>query len=250
MRSDAPALPYDLRLARLVQQALTEPPRRIRLLNLPDGRRFWLKRIERLSLIQKMQKGDPAKAFLAEKRALHYLLNRGIPVAELMAEGPDYMLLADAGQNLRELAVDERMSKAERLRIFAAAGQALAGLHCEGLAHGRPAVRDLCWDGRMIRFIDLENFHPGRSSTYRQARDLLALSHSADTQWADRPEWIETLLAAYFQDGPVEVRAFAAQMGRRLGLFMPLVELVSRIRHQSREVKAIAMTVERMKRLD
>jgi hypothetical protein len=49
----------DSDLERMVKAALAEPPQRVRRLDLPDGRGFWLKRVERVSGRMRAQKGDP-----------------------------------------------------------------------------------------------------------------------------------------------------------------------------------------------
>jgi hypothetical protein len=126
---------------------LDEPFQRVRRLDLPDGRRFWLKRVERLTGVMRAQKGDPAKAFEAERQGLHALADAGLPVAEVTAEGPDWMLMPDAGPVLTAVVADPRLDDAGKRTAFEAAGRSLGRLHWAGLVHGRPAVRDICWDG-------------------------------------------------------------------------------------------------------
>ena len=60
-----------------VAAALAEPFRRVRPVVLPDGRRFWLKRVERLSGRLRWQKGDPARAFATERAGLRALAEAG-----------------------------------------------------------------------------------------------------------------------------------------------------------------------------
>ncbi|MEZ5798606.1 MAG: hypothetical protein R3D63_14680 [Paracoccaceae bacterium] len=139
-----------------VRKALAEPPQRVRRLHLPDGRQVWLKRVERLAGAMRLQKGDPVRAFEAERRGLHALADRGLPVAGLLAEGDDWFVMQDAGPILPQVVADA--PEDEALRAFAVAGRALGRLHWAGLVHGRPAVRDICWDGQEARFIDLERF--------------------------------------------------------------------------------------------
>ncbi len=87
----------DPQLAAALSAALAAPPARVRVLVLPDGRRFWLKRVERLSGRLRLQKGDPAKAFAAEREGLLALAVAGLPVAGVVAEGSDWVLMPDAG---------------------------------------------------------------------------------------------------------------------------------------------------------
>jgi hypothetical protein len=77
----------DADLDEALARALAEPPQRVRALVLPDGRRFWLKRVEQLSGRLRLQKGDPARAFAAEREGLRVLAAAGLPVAGVVAEG-------------------------------------------------------------------------------------------------------------------------------------------------------------------
>ena len=63
----------DPELEESLQRALAEPSERVRRLELADGRRFWLKRVERLSGRLRLQKGYPARAFAAERKGLREL---------------------------------------------------------------------------------------------------------------------------------------------------------------------------------
>ena len=87
----------DPELERRLKAALDEPVQRVRPLDLFDGRRFWLKRVERLSGRLRLQKGDPAKAFAAERKGLRALAAAGLPGAGVVAEGPDWGVMPDAG---------------------------------------------------------------------------------------------------------------------------------------------------------
>jgi tRNA A-37 threonylcarbamoyl transferase component Bud32 len=185
-----------------LKAALAEPRCRVRLLVLPDGRRFWLKRVERLHGIMRLQKGDPARAFRAERDGLQTLAKAGLPVAAIAQEGPGWMLMPDAGPVLPIVVADPTRSEAEKLRAFAEAGKALGRLHWAGLVHGRPAVRDICWDGQQARFIDLERFRHDRRGGLRQAADVVMFAQTAFTQWPDDPRWLDAALASYAVNAP------------------------------------------------
>lgn len=234
-------------LDRRVQSALDEPFQRVRRLDLPDGRRFWLKRVERLTGVMRAQKGDPARAFEAERMGLHALADAGLPVAALEAEGPDWMLLPDAGPILSDVVADPRLTEAAKLAAFAAAGRSLGRLHWAGLVHGRPAVRDICWDGTEARFIDLERFRPGARGGVRQAADVVMFAQTAFTQWPEDPRWLEAALAAYSVSAPEG----AMDRVRRLALWLlPLgwiAAVAARVKPESRELRAVGLTLRRLR---
>ena len=231
-----------------VQAALDEPFQRVRRLDLPDGRRFWLKRVERLTGKMRAQKGDPARAFAAEREGLRVLAEAGLPVAEVAAEGPDWVLMPDAGPVLSAVVAEPRRSDDEKRAAFAAAGRALGRLHWAGLVHGRPAVRDVCWDGTEARFIDLERFRKGARGGLAQAADIVMFAQTAYTQWPEDPRWLEAALQAYAVSAP------ESAMGRvrRLALWLtPLGWIAAgaaRLKPESRELRAVGLTLGRLRR--
>lgn len=169
--TDATA-PLPQGLARALRRALEAPAQRVARLRW-DGRLFWLKRPEaRRSLRWRIQKGDPQRIFRQERAVLEELRARGAPVPRVVAAGPEYLLLEDAGTNLQSLLEGADTSPAEAGRAVEAAVEALARLHRDGLAHGRPYLRDLCWNGSRISMIDFESFRR-RNGFLRQGRDLV-----------------------------------------------------------------------------
>jgi len=230
-------------------RALSEPPRRVRALDLPDGRRFWLKRVERLSGLLRLQKGDPEKAFRTERAGLRALAAEGLPVAEVAAEGPGWMLMPDAGPVLPAVVADAGRTEAEKRAAFAQAGTALGRLHWAGLAHGRPAVRDICWDGREARFIDLERFRRARRGGLAQAADVVMFAQTAFTLWPEDARWLEAALAAYAVSAPPEAPGRVARLARWLAPLGWLAGLLLRLKPQSRELRAVSLTLARLSRV-
>lgn len=141
------------------------------------GHRYWIKRPEVLSLRWRLQKGDPARSFARERRIHRDLLARGAPVPPILAEDEGYMVLPDSGPTLESILTGSTPPE-ERLRIFRAAGAALARMHGAGLVHGRPLPRDLCWDGAQITFLDFEGAaRTGSASARRLSLDLVLALH-------------------------------------------------------------------------
>jgi tRNA A-37 threonylcarbamoyl transferase component Bud32 len=216
--------------------------------DLADGRRFWLKRIERLTGVLRVQKGDPARAFAAEREGLHALANAGLPVAEIAAEGPDWLLMPDAGPVLPEVIADPKRAEAEKLAAFARAGRALGLLHWAGLVHGRPAVRDICWDGTEARFIDLERFRQGARGGLRQAADIVMFAQTAYTQWPDDARWLDAALDAYTVNAPEGAMDRVRRLARGLAPLGWLAAGLVRLKPESRELRAVGPTLARLRR--
>lgn len=255
----APSLPHPASalpapLGPMLDAALAGPDSRVSRLE-AGGRSFWLKRPERLSLSWRLRKGNPLHALQTERAALRELNERHMPVAELVAAGDDYILTADAGPSLHEMIRAARKTPAAtegsaaltagRRTAFAAAGRSLAALHHAGLRHGRPSIRDICWDGVQARFIDFERWRPGRVSRTKMATDLLILVHSILAA-AQMPvvELGDALLAYSAEDGAA-VLLTAQRMALLLGWFAPLLRGLLRL-HRSRDLAAIALTLDCM----
>lgn len=239
----------DSALQRALTKALAEPPRRVRRVDLRDGRRFWLKRVERLAGRLRLKKGDPAKSFAAEREGLRALTAAGLPVAGLAAEGPDWVLMPDAGPVLPEVVGDPGLGEAEKLRAFAEAGRALGRLHWAGMVHGRPAVRDVCWDGREARFIDLERFRRAGRAGFWQAADVVMFAQTAFTLWPEDTRWLDAALAAYAVSGPEGAMLAVRRLVRWLAPLGWLAAGLSAVRPGSRELRAVGLTLSRLRRV-
>lgn len=96
-----------------------------------------------------------AENLRAEADRLRLFKERGFHVPEVLAVYDEFMVLVDAGPQLRA-SLDETKDLAVREQTLLTAIRALADLHTAGLAHGRPYMRDMTWDGRTIGFLDLE----------------------------------------------------------------------------------------------
>ncbi len=237
--------PTDSLLQAALDAALAAPPQRVRRLDLADGRRFWLKRVERLSGRLRWQKGSPERAFAAERAGLRTLDAAGVPVSAVLREGPDWVLMPDAGPTLPEVVAADA---AQAAVAFATAGRALGRLHWAGLVHGRPAARDICWDGAEARFIDLERFRPARRGGFWQAVDVVMFTQTCLTLWPEDRRWLEAALAAYAVNAPEGAMGRVARLARGLAPLGWLARGLARLRPQSRELRAAPLTLQRLSR--
>ncbi len=225
-----------------IAEALEGPLRRLQAIDLPDGR-VWLKRAEELGFLGRLQKGDPRRSLEAERTALHLLGDRGLPVPPLLAEGPDWLVLPHLGASLATVMADPARPQAERSAAMAAAGRALARLHLAGFAHGRPALRDICWNGAEAVLIDFEQFRPRPASAARQGLDLMLLAQTWFTRFPEDSAGLAAAMAAYRQAAGEAAPAAARRLARRLGWLAPLASALLRLRPGSRELRAAPLTL-------
>lgn len=249
--SSTPAMPAGADLPDIVvQRALQAGAGRTSRIVL-HGQDCWLKRRERLSLRWRLQKGDPGRALARERAALHLLGKQGLPVAPLLAQGEDYVVIGDCGVSLARMFRDTEPSSAERMTAFRAAGHALARLHRAGVAHGRPSVKDICYRDGHIAFIDFERFVPAPAALSAQRNDLLIFVSSGYAfAQHDAPE-IAAACSAYRNTAPNGIWEAAARLSRRLRwidrLTRPLQrrEARRRPRRACKEFGAIPLTLRR-----
>lgn len=243
--TDADPSPLPSPVANALQTALDQPVERIKPLPLPGGGRVWLKRVEQATGRMRLQKGSGRSAFVAEREALRLLHARGVPVPEVLAEGPDYLLLPDLGPTLANLMRDPTHPAPDRIAAFRAAGFALAGLHRAGFSHGRPALRDFCWQNNELRLIDLERFRNRKRSALVRALDLVIFTHSwfaTDHNTAPGPE-LEAALTAYRSAAPQGLWQALHRLTRLLAPIALLARGVARLAKPSRDVQAIPPTL-------
>ena len=138
-----------------------------------SGQAGWVKRVERVGLRLRLQKGDPRRLFEAERRAYLSLQDAQLPFPKVLAEGRDHFVLADAGPTLRSLLRAAGPEAPEVRTALIAAATALARLHGAGYSHGRPNLCDICWRDGQITFIDLENYNPRYNTPGGHVWDLL-----------------------------------------------------------------------------
>jgi tRNA A-37 threonylcarbamoyl transferase component Bud32 len=224
-------------VADAIAQALAEAPSRVRVLETEAGR-LWLKRVEHLSLRWRLQKGSGRRSFEKDREGLHVLGDAGLPVAPILAEGPDFFVTPDLGVTLRAMMRDGAEPE-ERAAAFAGAGRALAALHSKGYSHGRPAVRDLCWNGSEVRFIDMEKFSASHRSARYLAQDMLVFVHSvlaAGGQAAD----LDPAISAYRADAGEDRWGRVVALARRWRWLAAPARALGWLRPGSRELAAVS----------
>lgn len=199
-----------------------------------QGRSYYVKMAEQhKSLRMRLLKGDPKVAFEREIRLLQGFSERGAPVARIVAAAESRIALADHGTPLHTLINSGQAD----LALMQALGAALARLHALGLAHGRPSMRDICWNGKDLTFLDLEAGAKLQAQTRDQARDVYLMIHSIFTRAGVRSELAAPVWQGYREHGDAKVVDATQALARRLvwlDLLSRPVVMIDRLRGKTR----------------
>lgn len=225
-------------LAQALAAALASTPSRILPLSV-EGRHYWLKRPEvHRTLIRRLQKGDPARALAADRAGLKRMAALGLPAPRVLAEGPDFVLTEDVGLPVATLLRDPGATDAERHAALGDAARALARLHHRGIAHGRPKIRDICWQrDRGATLIDFELFNPAADRA-ALVRDAVLFLHSILQQQRDRDAFFDTAAQAYRAEAPEGIWEKMQRRVDRVRWIAPLARLVLWLQPKAHEVRA------------
>jgi tRNA A-37 threonylcarbamoyl transferase component Bud32 len=207
------------------------------------GRRYWVKRRERLGLRMRLQKGNAARSFDIEQAALRSLAARSLPVPAVVASGDDWLAIEDAGTSLADIL---RRKGDPDLAPFRAGGQALAQLHNDHVSHGRPAIKDILWDGNRITFIDFERYSDAHGTPRWHAIDVIVFVHSLLSIGRGPTPELDAATEAYRENGGTETWRNAKKLCRRMGWIRYLLAPILRLRRADRgkDVRAVVMTLE------
>ena len=181
-----------------------------------EGRKFWLKRVERVikgGILTKIFKPDPYRSFAAEIKKLEILNAANAPVAKLALKGEDFFVIEAAGEPISRLfkkSEDENF----RRQILNEAARALAGLHALNFAHGRPALRDLAYKNGEIKFLDFESKFFSDDLELKKCRDLLVFIHELFRQQAPN-ELVTSAVSEYVSAGGEKIRSRALELTRK-----------------------------------
>ncbi len=185
------------------------------------------------SLRLRLFKGDPQVAFDREVELLQTFAQRGASVARIIAQDSSRVALQDHGTPVQALIYDHQADPVLMRRL----GAALADLHALGLAHGRPSLRDICWDGENVTFLDLEAGAKLNAQPQDQARDLYLMLHSVFTTDGPESVFAAPALDSYRAHGSAQVWTATQALARRLwwiDLVSRPVVWIHRLRHKMR----------------
>lgn len=122
-------------------------------------------------------------------------------VTDLVVLTPDYMVTRDGGSNVKDW-LDKDIPEEEKEHILERAGEALASLHQCDIVHGRPALRDMTWDGKHLTFLDWENRMYSKDREEQKAIDLiLILQGLCRENYEEEKARVKAILKGYISHG-------------------------------------------------
>ncbi len=209
-----------------------------------QGQSIWIKTPEKPGLRMWLQKGNADRAFAAERAALRTLQAAKAPVPEILCNSPDCIATRDSGLSLQYLIQSQHPPESDRIAAFASAGRELAKLHGRGFSHGRPAIKDMCWQNQRITFLDFERYHDKRNTPKGHMQDLIIMVFSAYAIAGKNCPEIEAMIAAYRQHDSAGIWQKAARWCGKMGWVDLLTKPVQwRKPGRGREFKAIPLTL-------
>lgn len=177
-----------------------------------EGKRYWVKfREERKTFRHRILKGNALAALAREKDLLSAFAKRDVPVPRIVAHSSECVILTDHGPDLTEVLKETSRADAILRRV----GETLAEMHAAGVAHGRPCIRDICWDNNTVTFLDLEAGARLDAGPRRQARDLLLLVHSLFSSKPVYHKHAPAILEGYIANDTKSVWPVAVKIARR-----------------------------------
>lgn len=202
-----------------------------------EGREVWIKRPERLTGRMRWQKGDPAAAFDRERRAHQRLADLGLPVPRIVASTSDYIATEAAGPSLLTLMRRHGPDHPTFTTALTDAATALAAFHAAGVSHGRPNLKDICWQDGDVRFLDFERAHPSRDTIRGHTEDLLLFFYNAIAETRDTRPTIDKAADAYRN---ADTKGIWHRAQRRAGWLAPLRHLMALLPAKYRTKKDFA----------
>lgn len=169
---------------------------------------------------------EPGSQLEREAVRLKLMRSKGFRVPEVLLATTDYLALSDVGPSLKYWLTEADISATERRTILLMAAAALAHLHQNRYWHGRPALRDLCWDGEQIGFIDFEEDpHQLLSIDQCMTRDFLIFVHGLYRYLPVTDPVIVEAINEYRRLAPERVWRDSIKVVEQMWLLYPVLEL-------------------------
>ncbi len=211
-------------IKKAAERAIAEKPES-RVISFSLGEeKFWIKR--------KMGNGRRAAVKYSVEKEFYYeiarmtIAARNTPdlVAPIEVLTPSYMVTLDGGPTLKNW-LDSEKSEEEKEVLLEQAGAALASLHAADIVHGRPALRDICWQKGRFTFLDWENRLYSKDLNEQKAIDFLLLLQGIGREnYKEEQGRMEAMDRGYRENGGEAIRAEAIRFLAKHSILCALTE--------------------------
>lgn len=152
-----------------------------------------------------------------EIKHISRLHKKGASVPVIVAKDHGWFATADHGITLQKLFKRADLPDDNLDNIVVKAGITLAELHHLRDWHGRPALRDMLWDGEKVTLIDFEENPAQHLSTVQcMSRDIFLFMHGVLRFYPLESPVVTTLWSKYCQIAPKPVIAEAVALANNM----------------------------------
>ncbi|EMR12239.1 30S ribosomal protein S15 [Methylophaga lonarensis MPL] len=168
------------------------------------------------------------QALEKEAARLRMLAEAGISVPIVLKQTRQWILLSNVGPAVHKWLRRPDSPAALKRTIVLKTAEAMAQLHQLGFWHGRPALRDMAYDGAQISFLDFEE-DPAALMTPEQcmARDAFLFVHNLYRNLAiSEPQLLDEVIAQYRSQCPQNVWLATRKMVKTMWFSYYLLRLL------------------------
>lgn len=180
-----------------------------------------------------------------EAARLRMLAEAGISVPRVLKQTRQWLLLSNVGPAVHKWLRRPDSPTALKRTIVLKTAEAMAQLHQLGFWHGRPALRDMAYDGAQISFLDFEE-DPAALMTPEQcmARDAFLFVHNLYRNLAIRePQLLDEAIAQYRHHCPGYVWLATREMVKSTWFIYYLLRSVKRLSGKDGQAALFAFDV-------
>ncbi len=196
-----------------------------------EGQKLWIKKPEPVRGWKGIYKKLVTSGFEKEVQALLYLNQKGAPAPNVLCSGPDFLATEDVGDTLQSLVINKgaETPESEKEHLLFEAGRALAHLHSLQLYHGRPALRDICWNGECIAFIDYERHTGSKATSWQTSLDILIFVHDISLRIPIQSGLFAKAIDGYLTNDKQSSFQKATEVAYKLRWAIPLIKFIKPI---------------------
>ncbi|MDY6085029.1 MAG: lipopolysaccharide kinase InaA family protein [Dialister sp.] len=204
-----------------------------------DGAIYWIKR-RRSNGRNRLVKYSPAIEFQSEVARIT-IAAAVLPelVPQIVVLTPSYMVTKDTGESIEDWLDEEDVSGEDKEHMLYEVGRGLARLHNAGIAHGRPAPRDITWQDGRVTFLDWENRLYFKRIERQRVQDFLLLFQGIYRRYfPEEQRWAAALERGYASEDKSGTRERAVAFLRKRGYLRAIMDKLTRF--HMHDVEAVA----------